>query len=341
MGPLWQIINVDRREANTNIWGQLGAWFFYPHDQLINHLSVPCLPQEIDGWLTEGRTIPPPGPISKLPAELIHDIFDELNELHEVVYLAITCKLLLSIGKSHILRATKAYYAPWVGCRLIALSDDTQTLDDLPSGLLTDVERNEIETAKSVRTDGPDADEHEKTLSCLSRTSFERVFHTAWRMHRSNIAVQHHHRICNWTVPDEPDCGDTRMFRTLYGDGRRATYPEGTRVLCNLSKGEYVREDGLTSPKYVNLAHALLSRICWSASTDVGMACEDGFRAQLTRGPWAGDRFCITTLELLPELDSEGSRSWTDVTREVHALLSHVWNNNERLWNVYRSAPSR
>ena len=99
----------------------------------------------VEQWLAEGPTVVPPGPISILPPELIHTIFDELHELDEIIYFAITCKLLLSIGKPHILRATKAHYAPWVGCRLITLNDDAQSLDDLPPGLLTDAERKEIQ----------------------------------------------------------------------------------------------------------------------------------------------------------------------------------------------------
>ena len=99
----------------------------------------------VDQWLADGPTVVPPGPISILPPELIHTIFDELHELDEIIYLAITCKLLLSIGKPHILRATKAHYAPWAGCRLITIDDEAQPLADLPLGLLTDAERKEIE----------------------------------------------------------------------------------------------------------------------------------------------------------------------------------------------------
>ncbi|RPD81361.1 hypothetical protein L226DRAFT_566143 [Lentinus tigrinus ALCF2SS1-7] len=340
MSQLWQIINVDRREAKKNVWGQLGVWFFYPHDQLITCLSIPCLPKVVDQWLAQGPTVVPPGPISKLPTELIHVIFDSLHTLHETISFSITCKLFLSIGKPHILRATKAHYAPWAGCRLITLGDDTRSLDDLPPGLLTDAERIEIEATGQESTDpdqdGPD--EHEQSLSYFSCTSFERVLHLDWRMRRINAASQFAGRIGHWRVLNQdendrdPTSRDASMFLALYGDGRRAPcYQEGTRVLCNFSKGEYVRQDGLTSPKYVNLGHALLSRICWSSSADIGMVCEDEYRAQLMKGPWAGDRFCVTTMELLPELE-DSAVVWRDVTAEAQALLSHIWDNNSMLW---------
>ncbi|KAI0694392.1 hypothetical protein C8T65DRAFT_744396 [Cerioporus squamosus] len=333
MSPLWQIINVDRREANTNIWGQLGAWFFYPHDQLVNYLSIPCLPQEIDVWLAEGKfNLTTRAHLQASPrAHLRHLRLAARLSRHHLLLDHLQAFPL--DWKPHILRATKAYYAPWAGGRLIALGDDTPSLDDLPSGLLTDAERKEIEMTEPALTDGPD--EHEKNLSSFARESFERVFHIAWRMVRTNFAVHHRHRICDWHIPDEHDQHPASLRRSDVPDAvRRRTardVPRGHACLVQPLEGEYVRQDGLTSPNYVNLGHALLSRICWSTSTDVGMACDDGYRAQLTKGPWAGDRFCISTLELLPEL--ERGRLWTDVTSEVHALLSHVWNNNEQLWS--------
>lgn len=123
------------------------------------------------------------------------------------------------------------------------------------------------------------------------------------------------------------------MFSKLYGDGRGATYPEGIPVLCNLPKGEIVRQDGLTEPIWSNLAHALLSQICWSSSSEFDIFCEQPYKARLTQGPWAGDRFCVTTLEHLSDL--EGGREWEDVTSSVREMLGHIWVQNERRWALW------
>ena len=100
-----------------------------------------------------------------MPIEILDLFFDELRGLHEVVYFAMTCKHLLAIGKRHILRASKEYYAPWVGCRLISLDDSTRRLDDLPPGMLTDAEHKEIEATSF--SDG-DLEEVERNLSNFS-----------------------------------------------------------------------------------------------------------------------------------------------------------------------------
>ncbi|KAI1795026.1 hypothetical protein LXA43DRAFT_970718 [Ganoderma leucocontextum] len=349
MGKWWQIINVDRRESSQHLWGELGSWFFYPHEHLLSHISVPCLPKEVDEWLAEGSVSLQPGPLSHIPVELLDLFFDELHGLHEVIHLSITCKSLLAVGKRHILRATRAHYAPWVGSRLISLDDGTQHLDELPQHLLTDAERKEIETA-----DFPKyalGEEVEKSLSNFSSHYYKRVFHKEWKQPRINDASTVEQQLRRWRVPSgggdrESSTGrDVYMLRTLYGDGRRATYPPGVRVLCNLSKGEYVRADGLTVPTHANLAHALLARICWSSSREVGMVCADDYRPQLTAGTWAGDRFCVTSLDVLPELETETDlldpdrdgekREWRDVTREVSEVLAHIWENNSARWVVF------
>ena len=105
-----------------------------------------------------------------------------------------------------------------------------------------------------------------------------------------------------------------------------------------VSKGEYVRADGLAVPSHANLAHALLARICWSSSREVGMVCADDYRPQLTAGTWAGDRFCVTSLDVLPETEmdlSDEKREWRDVTREVSEVLAHIWEKNSARWIVF------
>ena len=83
---------------------------------------------------------PQPSPLFKLPAELIGMLFDAINllglGLHTTIALAITCKHMLSVGKPHVLRATRAHWAPWAGCRLICVGSETLP-GDLPPGMLT------------------------------------------------------------------------------------------------------------------------------------------------------------------------------------------------------------
>ena len=74
------------------------------------------------------------------------------------------------------------------------------------------------------------------------------------------------------------------------------------------------------------LAHALVSWICWSSCASFGLGCAEGYRERLVRGPWAGDRFCITGLEGMQALVD--GREWVDVTAEADQLLCHLWELN-------------
>lgn len=114
---------------------------------------------------------------------------------------------------------------------------------------------------------------------------------------------------------------DFRIFSVLWGCAGVA-YPEGARVLCNISKGEYIREDTLTVARDTDatLAHALLARVSWSTRLSVTVDCSERAKEEVRHGPWAGDRFCVATMDTLPVL-GRGIGPWADVTGAVDWLL--------------------
>nr|VWO96909.1 Homocitrate synthase [Ganoderma boninense] len=128
---------------------------------------------------------------------------------------------------------------------------------------------------------------------------------------------------------------DLHMLKTLTGVGyygAHAHYPAGPNVLCNMSKGECVRETALVElqSRYpVTLAHAALSRICYSQDPSMAMACSEKVEKQLVKGPWAGDRLRIMSADDMPPL--HGGKEWKDVTEEVNRMLRHLWRANDIL----------
>lgn len=62
---------------------------------------------------------------------------------------------------------------------------------------------------------------------------------------------------------------------------------EGARVLCNISKGEYIREDTLTVARDTDatLAHALLARVSWSTRLSVTVDCSERAKEEIRHGP--------------------------------------------------------
>ena len=324
-------------------------------------------------------------------------IFAELRDLPHVIALAITCRYLLSVGKAEVLRATRAYHAPWAGCRLICFGTDMLP-DDLPERMLSEREREvmrdwlaawrlasrereaeedddeggAIGDGGENSLDGDDSEsERERGVSFpdVACGDYRLVFGWVWALARANPAQHLLGAIEEEgkqpppnpaqdepmaesppeTVRFSPSTTDARarahryrarardhdreLFSALYGsDHWAAAYPHGPRALCNLSKGQYMREDALSNAhgqhtglgRRVEWGHVLLARICWSSSSESGMPTGDGdINERLCRGPWAGDRICITSVDVLPE--AEGRRAWRDVSAEVEEVLREVW----------------
>lgn len=106
------------------------------------------------------------------------------------------------------------------------------------------------------------------------------------------------------------------------------------RVLCNLSKGEYVRESTLRNKvddeksqyyiaQCVGLQHILAAYICWSSNYSCSMALSKQTRDELTRGRWAGDRFEVVHKDRMrPDVD------WKDVSDEAVERLARIWKED-------------
>ena len=103
-------------------------------------------------------------------------------------------------------------------------------------------------------------------------------------------------------------------------------------VLCNLSKGEYVRNDTVmdfatkvqAASVYgveVDLGLVLFSRICWS--TDDSCAMSESISSRLAAGTWAGGRF-----EIVPLGKMNSEIEWKDVTEEALAWVREVYEAN-------------
>ncbi|KAI1791470.1 hypothetical protein LXA43DRAFT_889272 [Ganoderma leucocontextum] len=115
----------------------------------------------------------------------------------------------------------------------------------------------------------------------------------------------------------------------------RVAAPPGPNVLCNVMKGEYVREDTLATlgrgsgPVAMTLVAALISRICYSIDNSIEFMCGEAYAGKLAKGPWAGDRFCIRSAQdMAVERPWTGCiwTEWNDVTEEVNGLLCQLWN---------------
>ncbi|KAI1795043.1 hypothetical protein LXA43DRAFT_939489 [Ganoderma leucocontextum] len=341
----WYIANIDTKELSYENFGVLGDWFYNKHVELFRSICLPCLPSAYDSWCANYTT--QPSALFTLPPEVFDLIFAQLRLLPDVLALAITCRYLLGVGKKQVLRATRAFHAPWAGCRLICFGTYMRP-DDMPERMLKDGDGGATED-ELLGDDEENAGERERAVSFpdVACGDYRLVFGWVWALARANHAQRLLGAIEEEGREPSPDTRggehaqarrargvskrDYELFSALYGsDHCAAAYPSGTRVLCNLSKGEYIREDALPISRgaymgmHIGWGHVLLARICWSSSPESGMPATAGEgNERLCRGPWAGDRVCITSLDVLPQ--AEGGRAWRDVSAEVEEVLSSIW----------------
>ncbi|RDX55341.1 hypothetical protein OH76DRAFT_1551809 [Lentinus brumalis] len=306
----WMLVNVDRKERHGSCDGLQFA-FFKGYDDLLaaDCLTLPAMSRKVTQWIALRQPVVQTGCLSKLSVELLDLIFEHLDasmtslKLITMISFAITCTTVLEVGQRHLLRALRAHHAYWVQGRLICLNNDLMW-GDLPTGMLTDMETHELETTLSEWGYG---NQH-GSLYQFARELYKDALYPDDLKADRNLASH-----LDWRLEN------AERFLDIY----RAEWPTAEKdtisVLCNLSKMEYVRSDiGF------GLDVALLSRICWcSKSTEFALQCEGVYRERLMRGPWAGDRFCITTLDMLSEVfkGQEGK----DVSGETEALLQHLW----------------
>ncbi|KAL7282739.1 hypothetical protein ACG7TL_004213 [Trametes sanguinea] len=328
MGQFWNLINIEQREEYGGV--KLGEWLFaHHHVDLMDELRLPAF----DRWLTgsESPTQLQHSGLLKLPNEMLDMVFAEIRDpTGSMLRFALTCRRLLAIGKRHIVKFIGCAVPTWAHCRLICLGANLDSVDDLPQGMLTDSELAIIAAAKpeiyerngrlpddpAIWSREPVQDFLNLLGPQLTQSEIERryysgkEFHQKWALEETSFTWGP----LDWRAENEDDW--TR-YKALLN-----SYPEGREVLCNLSKGVYVSRDSLDVSKDITLAHILISQICWSDDESCSLPTY-GFEERIRRGVWAGDRFCITTLDNLPKLESG---EWKDVSESEELELEEMLN---------------
>ncbi len=210
---------------------------------------------------------------------------------------------LLSLGFFRVLHLQKSVFANWAGDRVVFLGDCTRD-NDYPISLqqLVDstLERWPISNPETFQF-GFSFLISNTYIPCTESTLTPGEYH----LKRNNLEE------------------DQAAFEMLITPRYHSSQPW---VLCNLSKNEYVRADAIAAltksdgatpfiKGAINLSHALLSRICWSSDSQIAM----NYEGDLHRGPWAGDRFEVTTMNKLK------GEEWRDISGEIVEILEKIW----------------
>ncbi|KAI0745970.1 hypothetical protein C8Q76DRAFT_46116 [Earliella scabrosa] len=335
MGQLFYLINIDRKEISSEVWGKIGESITSDCPDAIQSLSRTRIPPQVRTWCSRARVVAQTGSLFKLSTEILYTIFDAMEMPATKVAFALTCTHLLSVGEGCIKRMLQDTHCPWADCRLIWLGEYTD-LDKLPPGMLTPEEVQEIKTAP-IQRDWPG----DRDFPVLP-SEFVEQFYTdkpAWgtRMNEEarvvfkGLSREYYRTFRGWKDPnDDPPYTDDQIrfdqfFRLdLVSSSRRSLIEPriGPSVLANLSKAEYILEDSLVP--YADIDHAMLVKICWSSSNDHSIG-SDALFEMVRYGSWAGDRIRLTSVGRLPEPGA--GRQWRDITAEVNGILEAIWRD--------------
>ncbi|KAI0083759.1 hypothetical protein BDY19DRAFT_616237 [Irpex rosettiformis] len=307
MNQYWDLVNLDSMciaKGRT-----LGETFRRSGLHInIRHFTVPSWSEKSHELLhskyprTLHRSKSPASGLLRLSDELINLIFGHVGRLSDAACLCLVDGRLLAIGFTRVLQLQKLMFADWTDDRVVCLGGSVRD-DDFPESLQELVQK---------RLEG---------WPTINPADFTNRFHflvsnTFIIVDESNDRRRYSH--------ERQDLGaDGDSYKMLVTPRYESSHPW---VLCNLSKGEYVQatavaaltgNDGSTPfiTGAFNLGHALLSRICWSSDGSIAM----GYRGELHRGPWSGDRFEVTTVDKL-----QTGVEWKNISGEVVDVLSKI-----------------
>jgi hypothetical protein len=246
----------------------------------------------------------------RLATELTSMIFKEIDDLDDAIMLGLAHDTLMVIGWERIRALAVQHRAPWAGGRIICVGDYGT---DLPEGVMSEEEQKEMYEEAYDESEPEIQTQTEQTKPFNLYEISSTIFSNA----ESRSSMDYQRR---WKLSREENLVIRRIDNKEEG-----YYWEGGWVLMNLSKQQYVKSTVassiLPSMKATDagcFGQLILSRICWSTDD----SCSMYYEGPLHRGPWAGDRFRIVTLDVFERRTS--GEEWKDVSTEAAEWLKEI-----------------
>ncbi|KAI0338654.1 hypothetical protein BDW22DRAFT_1432448 [Trametopsis cervina] len=303
MGVSFRIFNFDKKRYSDCT---------KPSEAFFEHIPIPLSRWVIPVWDTETLTVirrdfprlahyskSPGSNLLRLPNELLRMVFLMIGPeyLWDAVSLCLADGRLLDIGYNEV-QKLKLLYADYAGDRS---GQRTKVLPQAGNGCQEDY----------------NSDDKNFTTYEL-RHAYKKL-----RSHPFNYDM-------DWRWPFSLSPDEVRAARKLKYPLYESPQPW---VLCNITKGVYVRVDALAKLEElecgatpflkggVRLDQVLLSQISWNlnGSLDMLYEYEQEGGSELHRGPWAGDQFVVTTIERMKK-----NMEWRDTSTEVVDLLEKI-----------------
>ncbi|GJE90304.1 hypothetical protein PsYK624_064330 [Phanerochaete sordida] len=349
MGQWFKFANIDAQETANGADAKLGEIIWESKQDLVKLLvkywhvdktSMNVLTN--DAAAAVEAKLASESRLLRLPNELIGAVFDHLEYLKDCICLCAAHRALGMVGKARICALmVPNTRGPWAGQRLICVGDYA---DEYPASIQDDIfaqlraykaqrtpEVPTVDLGPPMSSTGSNADsdvapdeeaKREERLpglyECVSYTYCHRnppsyfctyIDYYSWRLKKRHGDLHRVSEIC----------------RAIEGIRTAINTVSDDLVLCNLTKGEYVRNDAVQQlnawanehvqwPVDISLGTVVLTRISWS--TDSSCAMHEDVAERLAQGDWAGDRFEIVPIgKLNPDVE------WKDATDEAVAWV--------------------
>jgi hypothetical protein len=304
MGQYWNIVCMDKRQSSGH-QGKMGEILLTNiPNWLVNLLTtcnfprltpLPIKPTEIYKTKTFSY-------IEELPIEIQDMICSYLRSTDDVLCFALSCYRFLEIGRRNLITRQKhiAPIAPWAGERIICVGDYAH---DYPEGFLTQQEESEI-TDNSEEYNLYYYAEKFKRPVLYEQLDIQQYRRAYLHVTRSGLNV----KLIKELLP---------INKPVYGKSSRS-------ILCNLSTNEYIRASDISESSNFGFGHILLLQICWSSDPSMSIFISYENNSDIHRGPWAGNRFNITSIEHVDD-------TWKDVSKQVLKKLQKILEDNSSL----------
>ena len=256
-------------------------------------------------------------------------------EIEQVFILGLQSQHLWSVARRYLLTHYASSYGTWAGKSIICVGSYMESTD-YPPNLLTESEKKELQEGLNegespdndyeYSDDGADFVPEPINLYSLAGARYQPI--EEWQSELGSRLISHAMNVGVWYGLSEFCKAQIRdeLLRYRFSE----FYPKDQPwILRNLTTQEYVRSEAIAiKPEYIHgpnidvlgFGEVIFSRICWSTKAN-----SDEFDAKLCRGPWAGHRFDITTLDRHNQGALKGAE-WKDVSEEIADSVVKLWN---------------
>ncbi|KAH6977654.1 hypothetical protein EDB80DRAFT_757397 [Ilyonectria destructans] len=266
---------------------------------------------------------------SDLPPEVHQLVFDHIEFIEDVICLGLASQYFWTFARDHIHAYYMSFLGRWAGKNIVCVGEDVKP-GDYPPGLFS-VE--ELDTLQQTTTNVLVDDDYIEYVVCNQPfTLYHFALPSVSNMEKvvdlgaESLRIYSH---CRDRAKHQDPAFQARRSEILV---TKSTYMPQDQpwILRNLTTKEFVRsEDIALKPRYIHgpnidvlgFGEVVLSRICWSTSSSVGM----NDTTNISRGLWAGHRFDITTLAR-HEDDTNGT-GWSDVSDGVAREIADIWES--------------